>query len=243
MTLRVFKHGELVEQAVRTCAEQIGRANWQAMLELLRLSDEVITELLYISDFAEENLYFRRIRIPPLLVVYWNNIFINSSVRGILRHFVRDHDVAVREGHQALRKIERMKELAKEADLPVEDIEYMWSTFRILALARDYFLLDDNEETRQRLLDAKEEYRLRYPRGSRYRYRVSIAFSRFRVSPGFLLWLLRLSARKRPGYRIIDQVLVLHLLSFIYRFIRKRRPHWIPEFARESAMGIDTIFR
>ncbi len=36
---------------------------------------------------------------------------------------------------------------------------------------------------------------------------------------------------------------MLHLLRYSYRFISYRRPHWIPEFARKSAMGIDALFR
>jgi hypothetical protein len=49
--------------------------------------------------------------------------------------------------------------------------------------------------------------------------------------------------RRKRGYRVMDRLLTLHLLSLVYRIVAKRRPHWIPSFARESAMGIDTIFR
>ena len=49
--------------------------------------------------------------------------------------------------------------------------------------------------------------------------------------------------RRKRGYRVIDRLLTLHGLSLIYRVIAKRRPHWIPTFAKESAMGVDTVFR
>jgi len=243
VTLRIFKHGELVEEAVRHCAEAIDCKDHESLLELLRLSDQVVNELLYLSDFAEENLFFRRVRIPPLIGVYWNTIFINHSVRNILRHFVRDHDLAVREASQALRKIERMRDLAKEAGVPEHDIEFMHRTFEILALAREFYLFPDTPDIREQLQSAVETYNERYPHGSRHRYRVELDMDRFWVSPRFVNWVIKLAARKHPGYRIIDQVLMLHALSFVYRFIRKRRPHWIPEFARKSAMGIDAIFR
>jgi hypothetical protein len=29
----------------------------------------------------------------------------------------------------------------------------------------------------------------------------------------------------------------------IYRLIAWKRPHWIPGFAKESAMGVDVVFR
>ena len=49
--------------------------------------------------------------------------------------------------------------------------------------------------------------------------------------------------RRRRGYRIIDRVVMLGLLSMIYRVIAWKRPHWIPGFAKESAMGVDVVFR
>ena len=28
-----------------------------------------------------------------------------------------------------------------------------------------------------------------------------------------------------------------------YRIIAKRRPQWVPSFAKDSAMGVDVVFR
>jgi len=49
--------------------------------------------------------------------------------------------------------------------------------------------------------------------------------------------------RRKPGYRVIDRILSLHLLGLGYRVVRKARPKLIPKFARKSAMGINAIFR
>ena len=56
--------GATVEQVVREAAGP-GRAD--ATLELLRHSDTVVRELVYIEEFARRKLSFRRVRIPPLL--------------------------------------------------------------------------------------------------------------------------------------------------------------------------------
>ena len=58
-----------------------------AALELLDHADTVIRELLYIRDFARQKLFFRRVRIPPLLHVYWDSLFINHGVRKVMRIF------------------------------------------------------------------------------------------------------------------------------------------------------------
>jgi hypothetical protein len=59
----------------------------------------------------------------------------------------------------------------------------------------------------------------------------------------YLGWAIQVLMRRKRGYRFIDRILTLHVLSMIYRVIARRRPNWIPKFARESAMGVDAVFR
>ena len=68
-------------------------------------------------------------------------------------------------------------------------------------------------------------------------------FKPFRVRGRFLNWMLAVVLRRRRGYRLIDQVFTIHLLSAAYRMVRTTRSRWIPKFGRKSAMGIDTVFR
>ena len=243
VTMRVFRDGMLVEEAVQAFAEARGVANWTALLELLRLSDEAVKELLYVRDFAQQKLFFRRVRIPPLVAVLWNNIFVLHSVRKVLRHFVRDPERAVREGYGALEKIRRMEGLAERCDVPVGDIEYMRHTFEILALAREYYFEPYSVELRDRLKRAKKGYKKRYPNGSRPRYRVKLDFEPFRLRSRQLGWLLHVATRRKRGYRMIDHVLTLHLFSSLFRLAHRARPKMIPKFARKTAMGIDAVFR
>ena len=240
VTISVFRYGKSVEEALRECADE---SSYPKLLEFLRLNDEVIKELLYVQEFAEQKLFFRRVRIPPLIGVYWNTIFVNHSMRKVMRHFVRDPEACVREGYAALAKIKQMKRLASELGLPVRDIVYMKRTFKILALARQYFFYPYDETIRRRLSKAKKKYKKTYPKGTRPRYVVRLDFKPFRIRRRFVGWVMAIALRRRRRYRLIDQVFTLHLLSVVYRTVRTTRSHWIPEFARKSAMGIDTIFR
>jgi hypothetical protein len=174
--------------------------------------------------------------------VYWNNIFVNHSLRKVLGHYVRDPQASVREARRAHGRFARMKELAAECALPVEDIVYMERTFEILLLAREYFLLPYDDEIRQRLKKAKKAYKKAYPKGSRPRYAVRLNFKPFRVRRRFVGWSLAIALRQRRGYRIVDSLFTMHLLSLVYHAFKRARPDWIPKFARKSAMGIDTVF-
>jgi len=244
VTLRLFKDHALVEDAVREYAPQMDCTDAHALLELLRLSDEVIRELLYVEEFARLKLFFRRVRIPPLLQVYWHNIFVSHSMRRMLRYFVQDPEGCLRAATRSLERIEQMKALAQRSGLPVADIEFMQDTFQLLALAREYLFGAEDEQIIERLRTAKKAYKAKYPKsGARYRYRVKLDFTPLMLQPRYLHWGISLLFRRQRGYRVVDRIVTLHLLSMIYRVIARRRPHWVPAFARESAMGVDVVFR
>lgn len=241
ITLLLFRDRQSVEQAVKSLGSS--GDDTTHLMELLRLSDEVIKELYYQEEFAQQKLFFRRVRIPPLIGVYWNTIFVNHSLRRVLKYIIQDPETCIRSGKQALVKIERMRELAVCLNLPEDDIIFMHDTLSILALAREYFYNPYNESIRKKLKKAKKRYKKQYPKGSRYRYAVQLDFRPFRVRRRFLNWSLALLLRRKRGYRLIDQLFTIHLLSLLYRWVSSRRTHWIPKFARKSAMGVDTIFK
>lgn len=243
VTIKIFREGMGVAEAVAMVAGEIGCDDPQSLLELLRLSDEVVKELLYTPALARKKLFFRRVRIPSQLSVFWNNIFIFHSVRKLMRVLVADGEQCVAEGYVALGKIQRMRELARSLDLREDDLRFMQDTFGILALAREYYFLPYSGEMKLRIQKAKKQYKTSYPKGTRARYRIKTDFSNFKIRRFHLRWSLRLLLRNKRGYRILDYLLTIHLLAYIVRSALYLHPRLIPKFARKSAMGIETIFR
>lgn len=243
VSLRIVAQGCSAREAVADYCQAQGLAEEEAVWELLQLSETVVKELLYVPEYACEQRFFRRVRIPPLLAVYWNTIFINHSMRKLMRHFVGDGATCLRQAQESLAKIDRMRHLAELAGLPAADIDYMRHTFTLLALAREYYLLPYSEELRARLKQAKKDYKLRYPAGSRPRYKVKLSFKPLRVRRRYLGWLVDLLLRRQRRYRLLDHLLTLHLLSFTYRLVHVSRPKLIPKFARKRAMGLEAIFK
>jgi len=240
VTLGIFKHGLDAESALRAGAPA---AEGDALVELMRLSDQVVAALLYTEEFARQKLFFRRVKVPPLAGVYWNHIFVNHPLRKVLRCFVADPERSVRAGREALERFARMRALAARLDLPADDIDFMRATFEILALAREYFLEPYDESRRERLERAKRRYQRRYPRGSRYRYTVRLDFRPFPVRLRVVRWALSVALRRQRGYRALDRLVTLPLTALAYRSVRALRAAWIPEFVRTRAMGIDAVFK
>jgi hypothetical protein len=238
--IHIFRYGKSVEESV---AETVGDERAAATLQLLRHADTLVLQLLYIEDFARQKLFFRRVRIPPLLNVYWDCLFINHAVSKTLRHFVPDPEHVLRSGEGAATLFPEMIRLAREADLPVGDIEHMRDFFSLLLLARRYYFLPFDETLAAQIRSAKKEYKKRHPANARERYRIKVSFEPFKVKRRTLSWAASLLLRKKRGYRIIDHLFTLHLLGYAFRLFKPRNPKDMPKFLRKSAMGVDSLFK
>lgn len=238
--IHIFRYQKSVEQSV---VEMMGEERAAATLQLLRHADTLILQLLYIEDFARQKLFFRRVRIPPLLNIYWDCLFINHAVSKTLRHFVPDPERALRSGQGATTLFPEMIRLAREAELPVADIEHMRDFFAMLQLARRYYFLPFDEELAESIRAAKKEYKKRYPPTTRQRYRIKVSFEPFKVKRRTLSWAASLLLRKKRGYRVIDHLFTLHLIGYVFRLFKPRQSKAMPKFLRKSAMGIDSLFR
>lgn len=233
----IFRHGWTTEKAVRRWARSgLKRGHWLQLLQLLRLSDEVIKELLYLEEFSRRKIFFRRLRVPPLLWVLWDRIFINNLVRLLLRFYVRNREEAVIEGDAALKKIRLMRRLARRLGLPQDDFDFQYDTFRLLAAARKYFFRPVDDTLIREIEKLKDGYTARHDPA----YEIDFDSGTARFHPGRLEFLAALFFRHRRGYRLFDRFLTLHGLKLLYPWIRRRH---VPAFARKQAMGIDSIFR
>ncbi|MDX1679634.1 MAG: hypothetical protein R3242_02785 [Akkermansiaceae bacterium] len=232
--ISVFKHREAPERAVERLAGK-------EAVELLKLSETLIRDLLYIPDFANQKLFFRRVRIPPILHVYWDALFINHGARKLMRLFVLDRSLALITGEDAEKLFPRMLELAGEAGLPIEDIEHMRDFFHLLVLARRYYFLPYREEITEAIESAKKAYKKRWP--SAMRYRIKTSYERVAIKRRTLGLVSRILLRRQRGYRMVDRVLLLYLTGLAYRLLNRRDPAKMPKFLRKSAMGVDVLFK
>ncbi|WP_028581268.1 hypothetical protein [Desulfogranum japonicum] len=243
VTVQIFRYGTSVEAAIRSFCVKKQITQVEEFTRLLQLDDLVIKDLLYIRELAGRKFFFRRIRIPPLLSVFWNTIFINHSIRKILQALTVCPQQCLIEAEQALQNLEEMEICAERAGVSVEDILFMKDTFAILALARRYYYEPYSEDIRVQVKEAKKAYKRKYPKSRRYRYRIKTNYTPFPLQGRYLKLLLKLALRKKRGYRLLDHLVMLHFLALLFRILIMHRPKMIPKFARKHAMGIETIFK
>lgn len=238
--VRLFRDGVTAAEAVESWRAAFAPASdGSALLRLLRLSEEVICELLYMDDFARQKLFFRRLRVPPLLSVYWDRVLLNHPLRQFLRCYVRDGERLILQGQRALEKIQTMQQLTEDLGLPARDLEFMQDTFALLSAAREYYFREYTPELAERLTLLRAEYRARHAT----RYSIHLDFRPVHLSRARLQKYLRVLFRRQRGYRLIDQLFTIRMLGWLYPLLRRRSQRLMPDFARQQAMGIDTLFK
>jgi hypothetical protein len=174
-----------------------------------------------------------------LLSVFWDQIMVNHSMRKLMRCMVTDPDDAILKGYAALDKLRSMRPLARELGLPEGDIIFQYDTFKILAVAREYYFGPYDEEIAERLRQLRSDYVAKHEE----RYTVRLDFSVFPLPRRRIGLMLALWVRNRRGYRMIDRVLMVGMLSWFSPVFLISRHKANSELLSNRAMGIGTILK
>lgn len=235
--LTIFAKGYSAERAAADfCARRLPGHDTGDFARLALLSDRLVKRLWYLPEFAEQEFYFRRVRLPPLLWIFWDTIIINGMVRCFMRTTVRNRPQAIDRARLALADINEMKSLARTLGLDGAAFDRQYALFEILALAHGYFLGNNPATDAAALGERISRFSREYPYGFTFEFnRAHRPFVYF-----FLAVAARLALRRRSKYRIIDRVLIIPLGGLL--FLAARR--WFqPRFAKGRAMGLRVIFR
>jgi hypothetical protein len=240
VSLKLVRDGQSADAAVHSWASQrLGPDKAERLLVLLRLSDETIKEGLYIDEFARRRLFFRRLRIPPLLNVFWDRIVISHSMRKLIRCFVRDPVGKLTQSWAALDKIRSMRALAAELGLPAADFDFQYDTFRLLAAAREYYFGIFGPLIVEKLYALRAAYERKYVS----HYAVRLDFSRFPLSRFHMRFVLALLFRSQRAYRRVDRLLLIRLVALLAPLLALSRRRGIADRLTEQAMGIRTVLK
>ena len=204
MTVKLWTTGATVEEIVTDFCRWRGIADGDRFLRLLALSESAIEEGFYIREFAARPVYFRRVRVPPLVWVFWNNVTTGGLVGKLYRHLVRDQAAAVAEGHRAVETVRAMRVWRARSGCRMRISASSSQPSKILAHLREVLLGLETPQTRTRLADLLAAYRRRYPDGYRFDYPPT---AQGQLGPGAAL-LIQLLIRDRMQYRAGDRLLL-----------------------------------
>lgn len=239
VTLRVFRDAVSADQAIEKFAEErIAGKDPRLLVRLCKLSDALMKDLWYLPEFSSKQLYFRRVRIPPLLWVFWDTIVLNHTMRKIVRRMVVDRQEAIHNGYRALSMAREAGEIIEKLGVEYPTPRHLYDTYELIALVREYMLGPFTPELADRIAAHAHRYHETYPDSFRLEY----DFSPLPPHKIIIETILRLSLRTSAPYRLIDRFVILKLTSWIYPIIRKWQKKRLPDFARSQAMGIGVLF-
>lgn len=237
--IRLFKERIDAEAAIKDfCARHLSERDYLSFVVMMRLSSECVRELMYIDELARRKMYFRRVRVPQMLAVYWDHIFINHAMKKILKCFVLDRQSKIIQGYAVLGKIQKMIEIARDNNLPDRGLEFQLDTFRILAASREYYFGSYNPEFADALLRMSDEYMSRYPEG----FTVQTDFSESPLPGSVLKMMFNFAVRGQRQYRVIDRIMMIQGLSLLSPMV-SLSARLMPDFAEKRAMGVRSIVR
>lgn len=240
VTIDIFHKKKSAEKAVADFAQsRFPGKDPKALVLIMRLSDEVIKQLWYIPEFSQKEFYLKRVRLPPLLWVYWDAIVVNATVRHLVRRCVSKRQEAIEEGVAALEKIKLMSEQAAILGIDRKDFDFMYATFWMLLHVRRYLLENWSPHLSDDLVENARNYERQYPRGFFCSGNNSIPTRQTKA----ISLLIRLILRTRSRYRPIETTLFAIGFRALNPLVKLWGRKHLPQFASQRAMGIDSVLK
>ncbi len=237
---RLFSSEQTAEQILTSFCQQRWPENETARLtEMVSLFDQLIDELWYFRPFAEKSLWFRRLRVPPLLWIFWDTIIVNRALRLVVRTYVDEPEAVKSRDRQQREQIRSLRKLIRDCGVEQEGLILGADTLRMLYTLRRFYLGKGGVRREKKIASRLNKYRKKHPQG----FLVECDFSPFHVrwvTAGILFGLL---LRSQARYRWFDRLILVPLTGWMYPLLKRWQRHRIPDLAERQALGLELFFR
>lgn len=217
--VQMFRFGKTADECVKRFFHNPN------ILPFLQEFFVLFSEALYGKGDTSQTLYFRRLRLPPLLFVHWDRVLVTPLITHVYRSFL--HHLFV----EHTKDLSRLVQLGAHAHL--RKTPFFAETLHLLFLCHGVLFGKISSKNVRRKAQIYEE---KYP----VAYSFDIQSSRARP-PFFIRLFLRMVLRKKAHYRLWDHFLLLKPVSSALFFAFRK---FLPRFANEQCMDIrTTVFR
>ncbi|HBD95854.1 MAG: hypothetical protein A2015_04550 [Spirochaetes bacterium GWF1_31_7] len=200
--IKIFKDALNSTEVIKYIARDYLKIyDYRKFESFLLLSEDVIKNLLYDPGFASQSLYFNKLRIPPLLYIFWDTVVINRFIVLFFRFFNKNQANTIIQGEKALHSIISMGRIAKELHLDY-DVKFQYYTCKIILYARKLLYGGNNVVISLQLKRMIQKYRDRYPFGYTFRIDFNAFEKRTFFNPFFKFFV-----RNKKEFRKIDYFL------------------------------------
>ncbi len=195
-------------------------------IEFITLYHSTFLKILYIEGFSDKAIYFRRLRIPPLLWLFWDNVIINPLIIALFEF------AGMERFKYPADEIKRLRSLGRE--IGHRETKFYCDTLKILSRCR---LIMVEKKKLKKLKKQASKFKSRYP--DSFNFHIELSMKNYRKYRP----LYKLIFREKSEYRFIDRFFLNGFVSAIIRAAVERNRNKTIEFARNQAMGIKEIFK
>lgn len=211
----------------------------EQFFEIVTLFSDMIDSVWYFEEYASQQVWFRRLRVPPLLWIFWDTILVNRGLRFFMRAFFKSPEIVRESDKEKRQKLKRIETIATELELPDELWRCGIDTFDLLISIRHYYLGKGSEQREMRVLRKIAQYREKHPRG----FQVEADFSPFHIR-WITAWILfSILLRDRAQYRLLDRAILIPLTGWFFPLFKQFQKNRFPELANRQAIGMELFFR
>ncbi len=243
VAIRMFRHGWSLRRCVKAF---FPKKKTDEVLEFLKISEILVRRVLYIPAFASRPWYAYRVRIPPLLHFSWDHLTATDLIRRLYLALSANgaaHGGGVEHDQTAYPTPEAFESYIVELDRLRRRLNFKYDfgfhrdLFRILhAVGLELTRPDSDPFDPARieaLQTAAEAFRKRY--GSLIKFKIHLTG---RSESRILRTFLRLCARRRRSYRLLDRLLFNRLTIRLYLLVFHLNRKRLPAFINRQAMPI-----
>ncbi|MBN2547317.1 MAG: glycosyl hydrolase family 67 [Spirochaetes bacterium] len=232
--IKIFNEDRDPEDAA---CEYFKGKNKKLFKKFLRHSGYAVKNLLYDPFFSKNEYYFNKLRIPPLIHIFWQNCTLTNLTVMLYRILNGKGKLSLKKGYKSLLKLKEMKAISKKLNLPY-NYKFHFDTFKIFYMIRKIIYRGYTIKNINKLYEKIKEYKKNHK--TRYYFYINI---KHRIGKMFYKIIFRLLIRKRKKYRIIDKMLFnpffSKILLLFYFLMRKN----FPEFTDTQAMPFSTFLK
>lgn len=221
------------------CRERYNEVDAEIMIEVVEIFDRLVDRLWYFAPFARRQIWFRRLRVPPLLWIFWDTILVNRPLRLMFRAYLDSPGDIRNDDREERQLFRRLKTLLGELSQPRPDLIMGMATMRLLYSLRRFYLGKAGQKRVTKISARIERYRAKHPQG----FIVEHDYSPFRLRWITARALFGLLMRSDPDYRFLDRTLLINLTGWAFPLMRRLQQERIPELAERQAGGLDLFFR
>lgn len=246
VTVDIFKSGCSVRDAVKKFYDESPPykekllpkkriSDFEDFMTFLRLSDRTVKNILYTPGFSSRTLYFNKVRVPPLLNVFWHNVNISLPILLFFSAFTKNKGRSLKKSWETLLAMRRMNKISRKYGYDY-DFNFHFETFKIFYLCKRFMFFKKRAYTKAKLLRYIKYYHRRYPETYHFTIHYEKKWFSFLLKRFFIFLI-----RDKMRYRILDRILFNRATGRLYYWVYQLTRKSMPGFLDKYGMPVSAI--